>query len=256
MVQTRPLRTAAAEPHPAPKCGEFGPGAPRSKCLFGGRPLGSRCECEPGGQGPALRLCSRRPTAPHGSSWGERDPALGEPGRPPGQREVGASCRPCHEARAARPCETCAPPREPLRAAWPVWGVAAASPGLSRGLSLGERDTGHLPWWNAAGSAPLVMWFFIVGGLTVLWLLPAACELGRRAWPLAGAGGPDSHAGWVAARTGTLREALRPAPPAGVRHSSPLACPGRQGHPLGRAGWRASWPAQRVHFPGPRFPRL
>lgn len=99
------------------------------------------------------------------------------------------------------------PPREPLRSARPAWGEAALFPGRSSGLSLGERDAGQMPQCNAAGSAPLVMWFFIVWGLIVLWAQPADCESGRRARPLVGAGGPDSHAGQEAA-SGRDRDAV------------------------------------------------
>lgn len=94
-----------------------------------------------------------------------------------------------------------------MRSALDLGALVPRSPGSGRPLrrvSLQEhlepgtrRGGGHAPSqasssperssadarWNAAGSTPSETWFFIVGGLTVPWPLPAACKLGLEAWP-------------------------------------------------------------------------
>lgn len=85
-------------------------------------------------------------------------------------------------------------PREPLLLAG--WG----------GRVFRERGAGRLSWWNAAGSAPFVMWFFIVGGLIVLQPLPADRELRIRGPTLR-----EGPGGAGRGRTGTLRVGRWPA---------------------------------------------
>lgn len=107
-------------------------------------------------------------------------------------------------------------------------GVAAVSPGLASPPCPRKRDARQTPRWKAAGSAPLVMWFFIVGGLTVPRPLPAARELGIRG--LAGQrGGAAAGRGRCEGAVGVMGLLARP--PAQVCTRSWRMQPGSGGRP-------------------------
>lgn len=123
-----------------------------------------------------------------GSPWAARGRALG--GRASGQ---GAVSWAASWGSAVRPRRG-VPSPEPLPAAQPAWGAVpgrAAVFGSRRPVECRRLDS-------------LVTWFFIVGGLTVPWPLPAASELGIRAGPSRGlAGGAACVAGLLLPAAGS-----------------------------------------------------
>lgn len=140
-------------------------------------------------------------------------------------------------------------PREPLLLAWPAWGAVAVSPGLISPVRPPECDARQTPQRNAAGSTPLVMWFFIVGGLIVPRPLPADCELGIRSLALCESWrtGQPCGAGWRPGRGRCERASagvmglLLACPLAKVQHKFLANEPWPGGPPASLSGQRAMW---------------